>query len=206
MKIKRTANAGVLLSIDNQTMLLDGVCSQLSPYLGTPRDIYDELTKNYPDAVCFTHSHIDHYDEDFARRYESDTKRHIITPKSPDVVQTGDVSIYTVATRHIGKTDVEHASFIIKASRCVYFAGDATPLWLKNVSDLPSPDVLILPYAYATTRSSWQMTKQLKAKLIVLVHMPRQDEDAHGIWNMVRATIGNDVSVVIPDMAQTIEY
>ena len=60
MKILRTANAGVLLTLDGVRILLDGVCGDLPPYLTTPDDIKLELCKNIPDVVAYTHFHTDH--------------------------------------------------------------------------------------------------------------------------------------------------
>ena len=36
MRVKRTANAGVLLELDGARILLDGVCGEIKPYLPTP--------------------------------------------------------------------------------------------------------------------------------------------------------------------------
>ena len=67
MKIKRTANAGVLLTISGETFLLDGVCGEVYPYIKTPQHIREEIEKSYPDNVLFTHYHDDHYDKAFAK-------------------------------------------------------------------------------------------------------------------------------------------
>ena len=61
MRIRRTANAGVLLTLDTITILLDGVCQQVHPYLPTPAEIRSELLENAPDIVAFTHEHQDHF-------------------------------------------------------------------------------------------------------------------------------------------------
>ena len=73
LKIKRTANAGVLLTIDQTRILLDGVCEALYPYIGTPNDIRDELIENMPDILAFTHRHKDHYDDSYAQIYRKKT-------------------------------------------------------------------------------------------------------------------------------------
>ena len=36
MELRRTANAGVLLKLDDVEILLDGVCQEVKPYLATP--------------------------------------------------------------------------------------------------------------------------------------------------------------------------
>ena len=43
MQIRRTANAGVLLTLDNVSILLDGVCRVYSPYLAPPPAVLEEL-------------------------------------------------------------------------------------------------------------------------------------------------------------------
>ena len=43
MKIKRTANAGVLIETDGVSFLIDGVSNKVLNYLETPQSIKDEL-------------------------------------------------------------------------------------------------------------------------------------------------------------------
>ena len=51
MKIRRTANAGVLLKLDGVTILMDGVCREVKPYPATPPEVKEELRASMPDAV-----------------------------------------------------------------------------------------------------------------------------------------------------------
>lgn len=216
MRIKRTANAGVLLTLDGVTVLLDGVSREIAGYLPTPPSIRKELEETLPDLVAVTHQHEDHFDIDFARSYHTQTLRPILGPESLPVegahngaVTLGAVTVTPVSSRHIGKasTTTEHLSFILKGSACVWFLGDASPAQWRGRTQLPRPDVLMVPYAYATTDAAWKMTCDLGAKQIVLLHLPDPGNDPYGLWDAVRAVTGQTPEnlPLIPAMGETVE-
>ena len=206
MKLTRTANAGILLELDGVTILMDGVCREVKPYPVTPQSVKAELLSNLPDAVAFTHHHPDHYDPAFAAEYENLTHKKAADPTFVgSAVQCGEVRITPVASRHIGKFDCAHASFVIEGSCCVWFMGDAAPSQWKNRQDLPAPDVIIAPFAYATTDAAWKTTCALGAKYVVLVHLPERENDTAGLWNAVEQTIGESDRVFIPGMEEFIK-
>lgn len=213
MEIRRTANAGVLLELDGVTILLDGVCREVKPYLATPPEERALLTESWPDVIAFTHAHKDHYDPAFAAAYQRQTNGVILGPADlPGAITSqqerlvGGVKVVPVESRHIGvagKT-TSHLSFIIQGSACVWFLGDATPLQWKNRQELPTPDVLIVPYAYAVTATGWEIAKSLGAKQIVLLHMPLRRDDIGGLWDAVEATVPQG-SIRIPEMGESIK-
>ena len=205
MIIKRTANAGVLLCIDGISVLLDGVCRELPPYLGTPDSVREELENNFPDVVAFTHRHEDHFDESYAENYETLALRSVIGPESSISGGVSNLKIVSVPTRHIGKTDVPHTSFVIEGSECVWFMGDASPLELKNFSDFHKPDVIVVPYAYAISASAWKSTKNTGAKTIVLLHLPLKENDPYGLWQAVEEVTQNDACLKILQIGQETE-
>ena len=208
MELKRTANAGILLTLDGVSILLDGVCREVKPYPATPPKEKALLTACWPDVVAFTHAHKDHYDPAYAGCYKQLMGRVVLGPAtvrgSMMPITVDGVSILPVPSRHIGAAGrgVSHASFVIKGSKTVWFLGDAAPMQFKNVPGLPSPDVLIVPYAYANTASSWAFTKSFNAQ-VVLLHMPDVEEDTIGLWSAVRKVVGQD-PLMIPNMSETI--
>ena len=213
MEIRRTANAGVLLKLDGVTILLDGVCREVKPYLATPPEERALLTESWPDVIAFTHAHKDHYDPAFAAVYQRQTNGVILGPADlPGAVTSqqervvGSIKIVPVESRHIGAAGktTSHLSFIIQGSACVWFLGDATPLQWKNRKDLPAPDVLIVPYAYAVTATGWEIAKSLGAKQIILLHMPKREEDTVGLWDAVEQTVSLD-SIIIPEIGKSIK-
>ncbi len=203
MTFLRTSNAGGLLELDGVKLLLDGVCPPYPPFLGTPPAMRERLLLDPPDALAFTHRHPDHYDGDFAEEYQRKTLRPVFGAEVLSPATVGALKITPIATRHIGKADVSHASFIIEGSQCLWFAGDASPLVWKGM-DLPKPDVLFLPYAYAVTEVAWRQTRALGAKKIVLLHLPRWEEDTLGIWDLVQETAWGDPCLIIPAMGEEI--
>ena len=122
----------------------------------------------------------------------------------------GPVRITPVSSKHIGAVGkrCRHVSFILEGSRCVWFLGDATPLQWQNCQELPKLDVMIAPYAYASSPMGWHITKQLNPKLLVLLHLPFRNEDPAGLWPAVEQTIGTDrsVRVLVPELGQTIRF
>lgn len=204
MKIRRTANAGVLIKTDGLSVLLDGVSKRVEFYMETPEKIKDELTEEFPDIVAFTHQHDDHYDSDYAKAYEKKTLRPVYGSEV-FVLERNGVSLRAIPTRHIGKCDITHMSFILKGSKTVWFMGDASPLEWKNAENLPAPDVIIAPFAYANTSSAWKMTKAFNAKHIVILHLPERENDVYGLWDAVEKTVKGDTKVHIPKMGESIE-
>ena len=168
-----------------------------------------ELTESFPDAVAFTHSHKDHYDPAFAAAFRQQGGV-ILGPNDchgtmePRIV--GGVRITPISSRHLGiagKT-TDHASFILEGSRCVWFTGDAAPSQWRDQKDLPKPDVLIVPYAYATTPAAWSLTQSLGAEKIIIVHLPRRQEDEVGLWDAIEATAGKERDLFFPAMNETV--
>ena len=68
----------------------------------------------------------------------------------------------------------------------------------------PRPDILIVPYAYVTTKSSWNITKSIGAKEIILLHMPPRHNDPHMLWQAMEETAGQD-SLLIPEIGDVME-
>ena len=97
-----------------------------------------------------------------------------------------------------------HNSFVIVGSQCVWFLGDASPLQWRSKEALPKPDVLIVPYAYLITQSAWEITQSFGANKVILLHMPKPEEDTIGLWKAVKETVGEDHRVWIPAMDETI--
>ena len=204
MEVIRTANAGVLLKLDGVSILLDGVCEDLFPYIPTPDYLLKELIANYPDVVAFTHMHKDHYDETYAKLYTNDTLRSVYGPELSHFIEVGNVRLTPIPTRHIGRSDVLHTSFIIEGSKCVWFMGDSSPLVVKKFENVPMPDVLIAPYAYFNTKTAWEITKSIGAKDIVIVHMPDKGSDSERLWDAVESIVGKEKNVCIPDIGESI--
>ncbi len=210
MEIRRTANAGVLLRLDDVTILLDGVCREVKPYPATPPQIRQELLQDLPDVVAFTHAHEDHYEPWFVSDYMQKTAGPVLGPAEipfsrEDGLQIGTVSITPVESHHMGKTEpMGHRSYILQGSKCVWFMGDASPLhWLEK--ELPRPDVLLAPYGFAIGRG-WDISKALNPGAIVLLHLPDRRSDIYGLWDAVEQSTAHQShpAVLIPQMGETI--
>ena len=216
MKIRRTANAGVLLELDGVTLLLDGVCKEVGPYLATPPEERVRLSQRYSDVLAFTHTHKDHYDPAFAAAYQKHTDGAILgcgflsgdyAVAVPITVR--GVTITPVRTRHIGAVgkNTEHVSFVIEGSKCVWFMGDASPSQIHLLGACRRPDILIVPYAYATTSAAFSVVRSIAPENVVILHMPLRENDPNNLWTFVENTITgfSKPRIFIPDMGQTLE-
>lgn len=208
MYITRTANAGVLLELDGCKILLDGVCQEVVPYLATPDSVKQMLYKTCPDLVAVTHRHEDHCDLGFEQWYCSETGKTVMCPEAGNAYcQCNGVSITAVPSRHIGKQDCGHVSYIIEGSSCIWFMGDAAPAQWKNRTDLPKPDVLIAPYAYANTSASWSLVQSLAPQAVILLHLPPLENDIYGLNQAVMQTVEQEhnISVFIPKLEENLK-
>ena len=192
--------------MQGETFLIDGVCGEVSPYIKTPGHIREEIEANYPDNVLFTHYHPDHYDEAFRENYEKTTLRSIIGPESTISGGVNGAVIVSVSTRHIGKSDFPHVSFVIKKDKSVWFMGDVSALALKEMDRFEKPDLLIVPYACVNTLSSIKNTKMIGAKKIIVLHLPERENDEYKLWDAVEKCIENEENILIPEIGETIEF
>lgn len=206
MEFIRTSNAGGILKTDNVSLLIDGVCEELFPYLGTPQSIRNELEMVYPDIVAYTHTHKDHYDEKYITTFQRDNLGSVCGPEISAFSVKDGIEIKGIKTRHIGKENISHFSYIINGSMNILFMGDASPLDWKNIYLDKNPDVIIAPFAYALTESSWRITESFNPKLVILVHMPLYENDSFGIWDSVGKVIKDDKRVKIPRIGDKITY
>ena len=207
MEIRRTCNAGVCLKLDGVSILLDGLCDRVEGYIPTPPAVAQQLLDNPPDLLAFTHYHKDHCSRALLSPYRKENLRPILGPEclSNGAVQVGEVTITPVASRHLGRIEpgLEHVSYIVEGSRCIWFMGDAAPSQWKNRADLPKADVLIAPYAYANTPTSWELTRTLAEK-IVLLHLPEKEKDPYGLWEGVEAAVTGSANTWLPAIGETI--
>ena len=203
MEIRRTANAGILLTLDDVKFLLDGVCREVFSYPATPPEIKQELISCPPDVVLFTHNHEDHYDPDYCQK----VKKPCMV--CPDTMAVGKVKITSVPTRHMGhygKT-TEHRSFVVKGSKSVWFLGDASPTELRKLAEFPKPDVLMIPYPYISTPAALKMVEALLPCKIVLLHMPLPEHDPESIWQSVQDGMEHlKAYLYVPNMGERLKF
>ncbi len=199
MKLLRTANAGVLLELDDVEILLDGVCREVGCYPATPPEIRRALAAKPPRAVLFTHTHPDHFDEEFAGGA-------VLPNGGQHTRSVGAVRITALPTRHMGKAEGLHQSFAVQGSRCLWFLGDAAPTELKKFAGFPRPDVLLVPYPYVSTPPALRLVEALLPCQIVLLHLPPRETDPQGLWQIAQA--GMELLrqwLIVPQLGQTME-
>lgn len=211
LTILRTGNAGVLLQLDGKKILLDGVCREVAPYSATPKELCDRLLAEKMDLLAYTHTHEDHYDPRFLLEYHNHFAGPVMGPAeipfgSQSSVKLGQVTVTAVDSRHIGKNEpIDHISYIIQGSRCLWFMGDASPLQADRYASLPKPDILLVPYGFVIGRG-WQLCRSLEPQAVVILHLPERQRDIYGLWEGVEKTVaGSDhPRVYIPEIGECI--
>lgn len=201
MLIQRTANAGILLTLDGVRILLDGMCPDAHGYPGTPDRLRKAILEAPPDIYAYTHTHEDHYDPAFAAAFRQ-AGGVIIGPGEGTSVTVRGVTVTAIPNRHIGKADCDHCGFVITGSQCLWFMGDSAPIKWRGREDFPRADVVIGPYAYAIA-SGWDITQSLGAKDIIILHLPPKETDPYGLWSAVLDNVKNIPNVHIPDIGET---
>jgi len=213
LKVLRTANAGVLLELDDTKILIDGVSPAVYPYPATPAQLRSQLLNTSVDALVYTHTHEDHYDPEFNNTYYENFAGPVIGPAEIpfsclQVQQVGQVVITPKDTRHIGKNcDIPHKSYLIQGSKCIWFMGDATPLQADGFANWPKPDVLIVPYGFVIG-IGWQICKALQPDALVILHLPDPKQDIYRLRDSVEQTIGADTypNVWIPAIGESLFF
>ena len=179
--------------------------------MATPDHISKQLLADPPDLLAFTHAHEDHFDPALVSQYHKQTLRPVLGPENLPFgttlrgVAVGGVSVQPVKSRHIGKEyfHTPHVSFVIQGSKTVWFLGDAVPSQWHDVRE--RADVIVAPFAYGLSDSAWNMTYSL-ADSVVLVHMPKRENDPAGLWPQVESVTGGACSgrLFIPEIGQNI--
>ena len=83
--------------------------------------------------------------------------------------------------------------------------GDASPSELKKLSGERKPDILIAPYAYANTASSWSRSLSIGAEKIIILHLPDEKKDEYGIRNAVKDTVKDDTRCSVLNIGERIK-
>lgn len=207
MNIKQTSNSGFLLSLDDTSILLDGVGERIAPYIETPARIKEELLNTPLDALVFTHYHGDHFDKSFAEVYKNREFGAVFCgPELSFEVKVNNLTITPIKTRHIGKFVIDHSSYIIKGSKSVLFLGDASPNEFKNRTDLPKIDLVIAPFAYAITDSAINITRSLGAQYVVITHLPEKELDEFKIRESVEIAVKQNSNWQTSELGQSITF
>jgi L-ascorbate metabolism protein UlaG (beta-lactamase superfamily) len=216
MQLRRTANAGFLLTLDGMTIAMDGVCLEVTPYQATLPAERAKLLAAPPDLLAYTHFHEDHFDPGFAAAFRgpilgTDQVAQLLPDKAVSLgpVTVGSVTVTPVATRHIGAygATTSHQSLVVEGSSKVWFMGDATPAQLKQLMPFGKPRVLIAPFAYATTPSALRTVNEAAPEYLVLTHLPLKNNDPSALWDAVAAQLsGFSMPVLIPELGETLVF
>ena len=216
MEIRRTANAGVLLTLDDTKILLDGVCREVNSYPATPRKIAEQLMQYPPDVLLFTHCHPDHFDPVLTRQFAkpvygpAQLSEQMDCKISADTdLRVGQLRIRAIPTRHMGhygKT-TQHQSYVVEGSQILWFMGDASPMELKKLPSYPKPDVLLVPYPYISTPAAMKLVEQLLPCKIVLLHLPAKENDPEGIWQSIETGLAYLKDYLfVPELGETLNF
>ncbi len=195
MHIELLCNAGLALTHDGQTLLVDVPNQTVIPFYGVPDEIRENILNRTPPydtvcGLCYTHTHTDHCDTAFLAQY------HHCWPKVPIYYPTAGVGqgSVTVGTFTIEYSEIPHAPmdeaipphtalFVRAGGKSVYIAADAvldTALHRAFLKDRKA-NAAFWNSMYLSRPETRQLLERSAAHNYVY-HMPPDRTDSFGIW------------------------
>lgn len=195
MHITLLCNAGLALTHDGQTLLVDVPNQTVLPFYGLPDEMRENIISRTPPydtvcGLCYTHTHADHCDMTFLAEYRN---RWPGVPIYYPMAKIGQGSI-TVGAFTIEYCEIPHApmdeeapphvALLIQAGeKSVYIAGDAVlnpDLHQAFLKDRRA-DAAFWNSMYISRPETRQLLKGTAASNYIY-HMPAVQTDSFGIW------------------------
>lgn len=212
MRISLLCNAGIALSFEGKTLLVDVLNEEIEPFCRLNDGIWKNiLCHEQPFGdICglyFTHEHMDHYSKDRTAAYlERWPKTPVFLPSSD--IQAGIITIgpFTIEYRQLDHAPMDvptppHVVSLISAGeQSVYIAADAKldaeahRAFLKD----RQADVAFWNSMYLSQAQTRYLMKDA-AKRNFIYHMPEQRPDSFGLWKKCERNFqryGDDLKAV----------
>ncbi len=150
-----TANAGVLVSVKDTHILIDGLCKEERLiYTDTPDDLAHKIIFGAPPfkkihALLYTHAHPDHFSasmtdallnnhhetcliagKEVLEKLSADSRKAATSLAHLKEIQYPQLSVHPIKTKHINRArdEVEHYAYLVKISGVtIFILGDAEP-------------------------------------------------------------------------------
>lgn len=196
-----SANAGVAIELAGQRIWVDALPGQ-------KREGFSALTPAlqqrmlkceaffYPDHICFTHCHGDHYSRSLTeatRKLWPKAKLYLPEPEFQDqqliegqTVSAGSIRLRFISLPHEGAefADVKHYGLLISTDGCnILIPGDcaiASPV-LEEAIKATTIDLAILDFPWITLGKGRDFLQNtLRAKHILVCHLPFAQDDVNG--------------------------
>lgn len=195
MKIRITANAGILLNISNAVFLIDGLHNERTvPFCTTPtallnRIIFGQEEFSHINALLFTHTHKDHYDKECVNLFlQNHNKTAVICPSLDEkiikkkIYQISCVTIEAYELPHEGDefNNVTHYGYYIyNDSESIFISGDAA----LNAEPLLAflngrkPKAAVLSFPFITLNKGRQIVEMIDPEVLIAYHLPFEGSD-----------------------------
>lgn len=197
-----SANAGVAIKIGGKRIWVDALHDRKAAGFSTvSRELFQELLEEEPfqtpDAICYTHCHLDHFSKDMTLEVmsrwpqakvflpEQRIPGQILVTDQQDRFVFGDVTLQFLRLPHEGAQyadTVHYGLLILSQEGNILVSGDcavASPVLTQALRGI-AVDVAILDFPWLTLSRGREFAKQLQAKQIVLYHLPFSEDDLSG--------------------------
>lgn len=198
MKITLMCNAGLMIQVQESSILIDLPNKYCDPYYALTDEIWGKIkSKEYPyntvRGFFFTHNHSDHFDKDRFSGYELDEQFYFMPSAQ---TQHGCISLeeWQIEYQRIAHAPIENApphvvAYITAEDKSVYIAGDAAleceahKLFLNG----RKADVAFWNAMYMSRAETRKLMAETAEKNFIY-HMP-SGEDQFGIWAKCRKNL-----------------
>ncbi len=218
VKIFHANDSAVCFESDESRILIDCIycCDSrikgvgMSPMPPEFRDMMRNGTGVFenPDLIAFTHSHIDHYDEEEISGYLEKNKDvlyfapgdernnvQIVKENGFDVIKHKDFELVILDSEHVDMGDIVEpvpvCSMLVRYKDCSYFIASDSVLD-SEVYDRFSA-VIDKPVKYAffnvmqmSLDESREFIRRLNPQKAVLYHLPEKEDDDFGFYGLAR--------------------
>lgn len=195
MKIRLTANAGLLVKFADKAFLIDGLHKdRAEPFSAVPDSVLDEATGGRGEfseinALIFTHAHKDHYDEECTRAFlENHKETELFFPAleehSKDFIKynINGVTIEAKKLPHEGeqyKYVLNYGFYIYDDFESIFISGDAAIVADPIIAFLDGrrPKAAALCFPFVTLERGRRIIEQIDPKIVAAYHLPFEYED-----------------------------
>lgn len=196
-KITLTANAGVIIKLEDMCILIDALHCEPTERFSTlspeqVETVFKLLHSSPPDVMLVTHSHPDHYSRLLTERAKTEfPKMEIILPWRSECptrsAVIGNTDISWLPLEHMPLSIVEDRTnygFCIRCGESLIFTpGDAdlhSPAVAESVAGM-KPSLALLPFPWLTLPSAKNVYDSLAPEKTLLLHLPFDDSDRYNI-------------------------
>lgn len=195
MKITLLCNAGLALTCEGETLLIDAPNGEMEPFFAIKEDLWQKITGNRSpfENVCglyFTHDHPDHYDRKKVEEYLTRCPETPVFLPAENMEQ-GSVTMgpFKISYQQLDHAPMEEktpphvVTWIQAGTQSVYIAADAKLDTESHRAFLgeKKADIAFWNSMYLSQPQTRQLLRDAAVRNYIY-HMPENDPDGYGLW------------------------